>query len=102
MPRKRTHQEFISEMKEKRPEIVVLGEYIDACTNVQCHCTISNETWSPLPYDVLHGSKCPTCALKGRVDKRRKSHQQFVNEMKIKRKKGIWFILDPFLGLRIK
>ena len=84
MPRKRTHQEFINEMKEKRPEIVVLGEYINATTHVLCYCTISHDTWSPLPYDVLHGKKCPTCALKGRADKRRKPHQQFVDEMKIK------------------
>lgn len=84
MPRKRTHQEFINEMKEKRPEIVVLGEYVNATTNVLCYCTISHDTWSPLPYDVLHGKKCPTCALKGRADKRRKPHQQFVAEMKIK------------------
>lgn len=84
MPRKRTHQEFISEMKEKRPEVVVLGEYINANTHVPCRCAISGETWSPLPYDVLHGSKCPTCALNGRADKRRKPHHQFLDEMRVK------------------
>lgn len=84
MPRKRTHQEFISEMKEKRPEIIVLGEYKNSSTNVLCYCTISHEIWSPLPYGVLHGSKCPTCAIKGRADKRRKPHEQFVDEMRIK------------------
>jgi hypothetical protein len=84
MPRKKTHQEFINEMREKRPEVIVLGKYIDAKTKILCYCTISKTTWSPTPDSLLRGKKCPTCALKGRVYKRRKPHEQFIKEMSIK------------------
>ena len=84
MPRKKTHQEFINEVKQKRPEVIVLGKYIDARTKIPCYCTISKIIWSPTTDNLLRGKKCHVCALKSRTDKRRKSHEQFVQEIAIK------------------
>lgn len=82
MPRKRTHEEFITEMAIVNPNIEILGTYINSDTRILCRCKIDNHEWSPRPADLLRGHGCPKC------DKTHKmTHEEFVEKLRIKNPK---------------
>ena len=56
-----TKQEFINKLNNIYDNIEVLGEYINARTNIECKCIIHNYIWSPKPYNLLSGFGCPKC-----------------------------------------
>ena len=76
---KKTHEEFIEEMKIKNPDIKILGKYINARTKIQCKCLIDRNIWDAKPNDLLKGHGCPKC---GGV--LRRTTKEFIEEMKIK------------------
>jgi hypothetical protein len=69
MSKRKTLEEFIQEMKLKRPTIEVLGDYINNKTGVHCKCKIcgfshyiDGKQWKPTPTSLLHENrKCPAC-----------------------------------------
>ena len=61
MPKKRTHEEFVSEALNKRPNIKILGTYINANSKIQIQCECGNNEWYPLADSVLRGHKCKFC-----------------------------------------
>ena len=62
--RKKTNEQFKQEMKLKHPNIRILGEYIDSCTNIDCECLIDGHKWSPRPNDLSNGKSCPICGIR--------------------------------------
>lgn len=60
MARKKTHEEFIRELKEKQPNIELLNEYNLNSIKVNCRCKLDNFEWSALPNQVLN-SGCKVC-----------------------------------------
>lgn len=85
---KKTHEEFINEMKIKQPNIEVLGKYIHSKSGVYCKCKIcgfdcypNGKLWKPIPNNLLHKNPtgCPQCS--GSV----KTHEKFIQEMSEKR-----------------
>lgn len=66
--KKKTHQEFIEEMRSVNPNIEILGEYKNACTKVLCKCKIDGHIWEGVPNAICHGIGCPKCNLsKGEI-----------------------------------
>ena len=61
MSRKKTHEEFLAELKEKSPNIIVLGEYKSAITPIECECERCGHIWPPTPNSLLSGHGCPIC-----------------------------------------
>lgn len=88
MPRRKTHEDFIKEMNIKKPNIKILGEYINACTKIKCKCLIDGCEWEAMPSMVLTKTGCPKCGIISSTNnskiKRRKSHSQFIEEAKYK------------------
>ena len=74
---KKTHEQFVEEMKEVNPNIEIIGEYINDKTKILCRCLIDGHEWEVTPHNLLRGRGCPLCggALK-------KTHEQFVEELK--------------------
>ena len=69
VPRKNTAS-FISEMKLKgNPNVVVDGEYVNAKTKTDVHCTVCGNRWQATPDKLLRGQGCPECARKKRTKK---------------------------------
>ncbi len=63
MAKKKTHEEFVAELKIKAPDIEVIGEYINAVTPIRCRCKICGyDDWYPIPNSLLRGHGCPECA----------------------------------------
>lgn len=75
---KKTHQEFIKEIKIKHPNIDVIGMYNGNNHNILCKCKIDEHEWCPTPNSLLRGQGCPKCA--GNM---KKTHQEFVDEINI-------------------
>ena len=76
---KRTHEEFLKELKAINAKIEVLGTYENRKTKLLCKCRVCGCKWNPTPSDVIQGGGCPKC---GNVY--RKSHEEFVVEVKTK------------------
>lgn len=83
MPKRKTHEKFIEEMKIKQPNIEVLDKYIDSKTKIKCKCKVDNHIWYTRPNDLLQGKGCPKCARRNVANKERKSQEQFIEEMKV-------------------
>lgn len=79
--RTKTHVQFVEEMKVTHPDIEVLGEYKTTDTKIKVRHTCGHE-WEATPANLLYGKGCPKCAAKIRGRNRRKSHSEFVAEMK--------------------
>lgn len=85
---KKTHEEFVSEMEIKQPNIEVMGQYINNKSGVYCKCKIcgfdrypSGKLWEPIPNNLLSTKpiRCPQCS--GHI----KIHEKFMQEMNEKR-----------------
>ena len=78
MPRKKTHEEFVEEMKVKNPNIKILGKYKTAKEKVECLCSICKHEWEATPSSLLSGRGCPRCN-----NQFKRTHEQFVSEIKV-------------------
>lgn len=61
MARRKTHEKFVEELKNKNSNILVLGKYKNSCTKILCKCIIDNYEWYVIPNSLLCGSGCPKC-----------------------------------------
>ena len=85
MGRRLTHEEFMEKFYEKNENaenIEILGEYINNRTKIKCKCKIDEYEWEARPSDLLNNHGCPKCGIKSRVEKRSKTHEDFINELK--------------------
>lgn len=75
---RKTHDEFISEINVKNPNIEILDKYINNNTLIKCRCKIDGYEWNACPTNLLRGSGCYVCGVRQKC----KSHTDFVNEVK--------------------
>lgn len=73
---KKTHEDFIRELENKNPNIIVTGKYITNKDPISCKCKICNHQWTSLPSRLLIGCSCPKCV------NRIRTHEDFINDMK--------------------
>lgn len=59
MSRKKTHEEFLSQVSELPIEII--GQYETSRTKIDTRCAIDGHEWGVTPSDLLNGSGCPLC-----------------------------------------
>lgn len=81
MPRKKTQEEFVNELKQTHPNLKVVGEYIGDKEYVNVHCTIHNYTFPTKPNWLHHGSNCKKCYNDRRGEKLRKPIEKLRQEM---------------------
>ncbi len=56
--------QFISEIAQKNPDIIVLGKYINNKTKIDVICKVCGHEWKVVPASLLNGHGCPKCAKK--------------------------------------
>lgn len=78
----KTHGEFVSDLKKINPSVEILGEYVGSANKIACRCRIDGSLWEATPNNLLRGSGCPECGLKRRTEKRAKTHEEFVEDIK--------------------
>lgn len=81
MPRKKTNEEFINELRTINPKIEVLDYYINSDTKIKVKCLDCSNEWDARPSDLLRGHGCMNCAAKKRVVSRTKSYEEFCAEL---------------------
>lgn len=60
--KRKTHEEFLSEMEIKHPTIKVIGTYINNKTKVECLCMVCGKTFFNAPHTMLNGGNgCNNC-----------------------------------------
>ena len=81
MARKITKEEYIEQLKIKNPKLELLGDYINNHTKTSHRCNVHDVIWDIDPNHALRGHGCTECALEGQRYKRRKSEQQYIEEL---------------------
>ena len=84
MSKRKTHEEFISEMNNVNSNIRILGKYKAHNIKLDCECLVCGNIWDSKPNNLLNGRGCPKCSFVRRSNIRRKTQEQFVEEMKTK------------------
>ena len=82
MPKRKTNEEFISEMKVVNPNIIVLGTYINNHTKIQCKCNKCGHIWFTQPNHLLEGHGCPDCKKELLSQIKTLTHKEFIERMK--------------------
>lgn len=60
--KKRTHEEYVEELKAINPNVKVLETYRNKETAIKHRCLIDGYEWYPIPNNLLRGAKCPRCS----------------------------------------
>lgn len=75
--KKRTHDEFVQEVRVKNPTIQILGTYQKNILPIACKCSICEYEWNPTPKSLLGGHGCPRCSNNLKLTK-----EEFVESLK--------------------
>ena len=59
--KRKSHGQFVLEMREINPYIEIKGTYQKAITPIAVKCTICGCEWSSTPNRLLNGTQCPKC-----------------------------------------
>lgn len=73
---RKTHDEFVKDLCELNPRIIITGQYIDSKTKVQAKCIVCGHEWLARPQNLRQGTGCPLCASNSK-----KTNEKFVEEM---------------------
>lgn len=73
------HEEYVVKLKNLRPDIKVIEEYIKSKIPILHMCSCGNDKWMVRPYDVLKGDKCILCTKYAR----RKKHEEYIQELNL-------------------
>ena len=76
--KKRTHEEYVAELKDKNPDIEVIERYINSSTKIRHRCLKDGYEWDVAPSTVLSGHGCPMC--NGGI---KTTNEQYVNRLHI-------------------
>lgn len=58
---KKNTEEFIADLKNVTPFLIVEGEYISTHEHIAIKCSVCNFQWNPTPANLLRGYGCPYC-----------------------------------------
>lgn len=76
--KRKTQEQFILEMEQLHPTIIVVGQYKNNRTKVKCKCTQCNEYFHGVPHAMIDGGNgCPNCTTsrgENRIKEWLKSH----------------------------
>ena len=97
---KRTHEEYVNEVKKINPHIEVLEEYVNSNTPILHKCKIHNVEWKVVPNSVIQGSGCLECGKEKLKRKLTKTHQCYVEELKEENPNVI--VLEEYKGAYVQ
>ena len=89
----RTHEQYVEELKELRPNIEIIDTFINMVTKVKHRCKVCGHEWSPTPHDMLSKNKgnCPNCS-KMRAAEKLKRQRYKIGESIIDNNRNITII----------
>ena len=84
MSKKKTHEEYKSELSVKNPNIEVVEQYINTHTTITHHCLIHDIFWKTTPNRALSGVGCKECKKERFRQARCKTHEQYIQEIAVR------------------
>lgn len=83
-----SHAEFLERFTRQNPyqdEVMILGEYLNNSSRIECKCKVCGNEWAPTAHDLLGsslrpGHGCPKCTRNRRAESKTKSHERFLAE----------------------
>lgn len=89
----KTHEQFITELKQVNNEIEILESYTGGFNKIMCKCKKCNKEWLAIPNTLLRGSGCPSCNYshgEKRIENYLNEHKiTFIQQMKYKELVGL-------------
>ena len=82
MKKRKTQDEFESELSLVLPNIKVLGKYININTKIRFKCLIHDFEFDAFPQNMLRGHGCRKCGNEKQSKLQTKSHDQFVRDVR--------------------
>lgn len=79
--RELSHERFIEKLKQINPNVEVTGTYVQSKVKIPCRCLVCGNEWEMSPNHLLHGQGCPKCSKLKAAQSRRKSPEQFAQEL---------------------
>lgn len=76
MPKRKTHDEYVSELAIKNPNIGVVELYKGNGIKILHRCKIDGYEWMVTPSNLLVGRGCPVCSKK-----KKKTHTEYIMEV---------------------
>lgn len=83
---RRTHDDYINEASIANPNIEVLEKFNGMQIPILHKCKLHNVKWKVIPENILNGHGCKKCGVKKIGDKNRKTHKEYVDELKVTNK----------------
>ena len=77
----KSHEQFIEELNQIQPDIIILGKYTKGKAHIEAQCNVCGTKWSPVAASLLNGEGCPECGRIKRANGRRKTQEQFEDEL---------------------
>ena len=84
MGKRKSHEEYLTEIKEINPRIEVLGIYTLNNQKILHRCKVCNYEWNATPINILRGRGCPRCGNLKRIQSRTKTQKQYEEELRNK------------------
>ena len=82
--KKKTHEEYVEELKIKNPNVEVIGRYINSNTKIMHHCLIHDVFWETKPCRVVDGHGCEKCRIEKFKISNTKTQDEYVKEVALK------------------
>lgn len=61
MGKRKTHEEYLKQLKDKNISIIPLENYVDAKTKILHRCMVCNYEWTVTPSNIISSYGCPSC-----------------------------------------
>lgn len=85
---KKTHEEYIADLKAKRPNIICLGVYVDSQTKLEHQCLICSHVWQTFPPNMVRNRNsdkvgCPKCRRSATIKSRIQTREEYNLKLEI-------------------
>lgn len=81
MSKKKTHEEYISEVQKKNPNVEVVEEYRGKREKILHRCKVCGHQWPVYPGSILQGYGCPKCGRIKQANSKKMSHEKYLSKL---------------------
>lgn len=97
---KRTHEEYVKELKFKNPNVEVVEKYINSTTKIKHFCLIHKVYWYTTPTRALNGSGCEICHNEKISKRKTKTNEEYFEYLKNNNPDIV--PLEPYISMKTK
>lgn len=80
---RKSHEQYVLELAEVNPNVIVLEKYINNSTKLKHRCLIDGCEWYAAPHSMLSGHGCPVCAKEKIKKSITMTHKEYINRLKL-------------------